>query len=235
MANVSVNDLTPNERIASLVGVSVVLLVPAYLSAHDLGLSLVKTTDPAAMVINEFAIWSVVLALLAIVVCWERNPITSIGIGRPSWEAICLGVLCTAPLLVLSMGTGALLRMLGAPAGDNAQAGMILGLPLWLQFFVAVTAGFTEEILFRGYAIERVTLLTGSRKLGGIIPILIFGAVHAPFWGLAHAVIAGSTGFWLTLIYLWRRNLWVNIVAHGLLDAVLFVAIDINAAHQVTG
>jgi membrane protease YdiL (CAAX protease family) len=173
--SISVNDLTPNERIASFVGVSVVFLVPAYLSARDLGLSLIKTTDPAAMVINEAAIWSVALALLAIVIFWERNSLESIGVGRPTWDAIRLGALCTAPLLVLSMGMGALLHLLGAPAGDNGQAGMILALPLWLQFFVAITAGVTEEILFRGYAVERVALLTGSQKLGAIIPILIFG------------------------------------------------------------
>jgi membrane protease YdiL (CAAX protease family) len=230
MTSISTYDLEPRERIASLVGVTICFLVPAYLSSADLGLSLVDATNPMAMLINEGAIWAVTLALLAIVVFWERQPLTSIGLGRPGWEAICLGALCVAPLIVLSMAMGAVLRAFGASESDHSQTGMILSLPLWLQVFIGITAGFTEEILFRGYAIERATRLTGNRVLGAFLPIMIFGFVHLPFWGTAHAVIAGSTGFWLSLIYLWRRNLWVNITAHVLLDSVLFVALDINSS-----
>jgi membrane protease YdiL (CAAX protease family) len=77
---------------------------------------------------------------------------------------------------------------------------MVLALPLWIQLFVAVTAGFTEEFLFGGYAVERVTLLSGSRWFGALVPTPLFGTMHAPFWGLPHALIAGTTSFWLTLI-----------------------------------
>jgi membrane protease YdiL (CAAX protease family) len=103
---------------------------------------------------------------------------------------------------------------------------MIIAMPIWLQLFVALSAGFTEETLFRGYAIERVAELTGSRWLGAIIPVLVFGAVHAPFWGIGHAVVAGASGLWLTLIYLKTRNLWTAIVAHALLDGIAFAGMD---------
>ena len=107
---------------------------------------------------------------------------------------------------------------------------MVLGLPIWLQLAVALSAGFAEEVLFRGYAVERLTELTGRRWAGAAIPIIIFGAAHIPFWGLAHGLVAGMTGLWLTLLYLWRRNLWSNITAHALLDASVFIAADILGA-----
>jgi membrane protease YdiL (CAAX protease family) len=107
---------------------------------------------------------------------------------------------------------------------------MVISLPLWLQLLVAASAGFTEEVLFRGYAIERVTELTGSRWIGAILPIVVFGAAHAPFWGVGHAIVAGLTGLWLTLLYLWRRNLWTNITAHALLDGLVFVVVDLATA-----
>ena len=85
-----------------------------------------------------------------------------------------------------------------------------------------------------GYAIERVTELTGSRWLGAAIPVLVFGAVHAPFWGIGHAVVAGASGLWLTLIYLKTRNLWTAVVAHALLDGIAFAGTDYLTAIGAT-
>ncbi len=62
----------------------------------------------------------------------------------------------------------------------------------------------------------------------------MFGAVHAPFWGLGHALVAGLSGLWLTLIFLWRRNLWTNIAAHVFLDGLVFVVMDIGALYGKT-
>jgi len=111
---------------------------------------------------------------------------------------------------------------------------MVIAMPIWLQLFVALSAGFTEETLFRGYAIERMTELTRNRWLGALIPVFVFGAVHAPFWGIGHAVVAGATGLWLTLIYLRTRNLWTVIIAHALLDGIAFAGIDYLTASGAT-
>jgi uncharacterized protein len=236
MTSISVNDLQPRERIAALMGVVIAFIAPAYISAGNPGLSFGQLTAPAAIMINEFAFWLVVFAIFGIVLAGERYSLKSIGLNPPTWDAILLGALCVAPLLLLSLITGGVLRAFGASAQDSGQTVVVLTLPLWIQLLVAVTAGFTEEILFRGYAVERVTLLSGSRWFGAFVPCLLFGTMHAPFWGLAHAIVAGATGFWLTLIYLWRRNLWVNITAHVLLDGFLFIAVDVNAAgHGVFG
>jgi membrane protease YdiL (CAAX protease family) len=235
MTSISVNDLQPRERIAALVGVAIAFIAPAYISGGSLGPFLGQLSASAAILVNEFAIWLVVFVILGIVLVGERYSLKSIGLSPPTWDAILLGVLCVAPLLLLSLITGGVLRAFGASTQDSGQTVMVLTLPLWIQLFVAVTAGFTEEILFRGYAVERVTLLSGSRWFGAFVPCLLFGTMHAPFWGLAHAVIAGTTGFWLTLIYLWRRNLWMNITAHVLLDGFVFLAVDVNAVHGISG
>jgi membrane protease YdiL (CAAX protease family) len=235
MTSISVNDLQPRERIAALMGVAIAFIAPAYIAASDPGAFFGEPTAVAATLINECAMWSVALVILGIVLFWERYPLRSIGLGLPTLDSILLGIFCVAPLLFLSTIAGAILTAFGASAQDNGRVVMVLALPLWLQLFVAVTAGFTEEILFRGFAVERVTLLSGSRWFGAFVPSLLFGVMHAPFWGLPHAIIAGMTGFWLTLIYLWQRNLWVNIAAHALLDAFLFIAVDVGAAHRISG
>jgi membrane protease YdiL (CAAX protease family) len=58
--------------------------------------------------------------------------------------------------------------------------------------------------------------------------------MHVPFWGLAHGAVAGVQGLLLTAVYMWRRNLWTNIVAHALLDGFVFLALDIVTAHGTT-
>jgi hypothetical protein len=37
-------------------------------------------------------------------------------------------------------------------------------------------------------------------------------------------IIAGSAGALPTLLYLWRRNIWVNMIAHFIVDAAAFLA-----------
>jgi membrane protease YdiL (CAAX protease family) len=40
-------------------------------------------------------------------------------------------------------------------------------------------------------------------------------------WGWGHLLIAGFGGLTLTLLYVWRRNLWANIIAHFIVDAAV--------------
>ena len=220
----------PRRRLASLAGLVFALVIPAVLSAGGPGELPAEASAVGSILMNEAAIWGLTLAVLAIVLFWERRPLRSIGLGRPSWEALRFGAMLTVGLMVLATLAAATVELLGLPIQDDGQAQLIMGLPIWVQLFVVLSAGFTEEVLFRGYAIERMTELTGSRWLGAIVPIVVFGGVHAPFWGIGHALVAGMTGLWLTLIYLWRRNLWTNIAAHALLDGAVFVIMDIASA-----
>jgi uncharacterized protein len=221
----------PPRRIASIVGLIFALVIPAALSASGPGELPSDANITGAVLFNEALMWSLTLIVFAVVLFGERRRLSSIGLGLPDWPAIRTGILMTVLLLVLAMGAGAIVQAVGGLSQNGGtQTGLVLGLPIWLQLFVALSAGVTEEVLFRGYAIERMTELTGSRWLGAIVPIVVFGALHAPFWGIGHAIVAGMSGLWLTLIYLWRRNLWTNITAHALLDALVFVSADILAA-----
>jgi membrane protease YdiL (CAAX protease family) len=225
----------PPRRIASAVGLIFALIIPAALSAGGPGELPSDANVTSAILLNEALMWSLTLIVFAIILFGERRRLTSIGLGIPNWPAIRTGILMTVLLLVLAMAAGAVVQAIGGQSQSNgAQIGLVVGLPIWLQLFVALSAGATEEVLFRGYAIERMTELTGSRWLGAIVPIFVFGALHAPFWGVGHAIVAGMSGLWLTLIYLWRRNLWTNITAHALLDALVFVSVDILSAAGTT-
>jgi len=41
---------------------------------------------------------------------------------------------------------------------------------------------------------------------------------HLSHWGVAQIVVAAAAGLVLTILYLWRRDLPTNMVAHFLVD-----------------
>ena len=234
MTSIPSAERPPRRRIASAVGLLFALIIPAALSAGGPGEFPQNVDVTRAILLNEAVMWGLTFAVLAIVTFWERRPPASIGLGPLKWPAVRSGILFSVLLMFLAGLTARLVQLSGMPTQAGDQAGMIIAMPIWLQLFVALSAGFTEETLFRGYAIERVTELTGSRWLGAAIPVLVFGAVHAPFWGIGHAVVAGASGLWLTLIYLKTRNLWTAVVAHALLDGIAFAGTDYLTAIGAT-
>ena len=84
---------------------------------------------------------------------------------------------------------------------------------------VALTSGPVEEVLYRGYAVERLGTLTGRVSLGDLLAAVAFGLAHTPFWGLGPALAANLPfGVLMVCGYVWRRDLCATAIAHtGLL------------------
>jgi membrane protease YdiL (CAAX protease family) len=103
------------------------------------------------------------------------------------------------------------------------EMGRLLNTPFWYRFFLVTTAAVVEETLFRGYPIERIGEWSGSRILAGVITWIAFTYAHLRGWGWAHLIVAGFAGLLLTILFLWRRNLWANMLAHWLTDGAGFL------------
>lgn len=90
-------------------------------------------------------------------------------------------------------------------------------------------AAFGEEMVYRGYLMNRVADLMNRTRLAWIVSLLV---VHVAF-GLAHAgqgitgiLDEGLAGLLLGVIYLRTgRNLAVPIIAHGITDSIDFLLI----------
>lgn len=176
----------------------------------------------AHMIAYELIIWSWVALMLLFVAQVERKPLSSIGFRMPGIRDGAIGVL--AGMLILA--ALALIYYVLFPLlhwSEQQQISHVTAMPYWLSVLVVVRAAVSEEILFRGYAIERLQQLTGSRSLAGAVSCLVFTLDHIGFWGWHHVFIAGLAGAMLTLLYLWRRNLWINMLAHFMVDAAAFL------------
>jgi uncharacterized protein len=166
------------------------------------------------LVLYELTWWLLVAGVLAYVRFVERRPLASIGFAAPHARGIALAVAAGVAML----GVLAAIYALGPDETDELAA--LTATPLWWRAISVVRAAVGEEVVFRGYAIERLSELTGRRWLAGAISCAIFALAHVGTWGWSHLIVAGAGGAMLTALYLWRRNLWINIVAHAMVDAI---------------
>src|SRR5450432_302162 len=87
-----------------------------------------------------------------------------------------------------------------------------------LLVFCALTAGITEEIIFRGYLQPRLQIIFRSPFLGILISSVLFGLLHYGY-GTAFNVIAPFFIGFVFAFYYWQfRNIKVLIICHSLCD-----------------
>ena len=125
------------------------------------------------------------------------------------------------PLAVTVTGVPVDLSQVEAVRGDSAM--------LWLWLAQAWTlAAFGEEMVFRGYLIQRIADLVGQSRLGLSVALVIsslcFGWAHR-YQGDAGMVATGLMGALLALLYLRTRSLSSVTVCHALVDTTALAVI----------
>jgi membrane protease YdiL (CAAX protease family) len=168
-----------------------------------------------ASIAIQLAYCTLAMALLWTALRVEGTSIASLGIRRPTWRTFALAaLLLLVAQIVLPLVTTPLMHLFSSAAVDEGVR-RLARLPLWLRLVMAVTGGSIEEMLYRGYATERLVTLTGSRSVGGAIAAVGFGVAHIPAWGSAFALAVDLPfGILMTIAYLWRRDLIATILAH---------------------
>ena len=152
-----------------------------------------------------------------------RNWKTSISLG------IAAGVLLSA--LELFVTQPILVKWLGKQP-DLEDFRMLTGNLKMTLIFIALAwtlAAFGEEMVYRGYLMNRVADLFNRTRTAWIVSLIAvhvgFGLAHA-YQGVTGAIDEGLMGLLLGVIYLRTgRNLAVPIIAHGLGDTIDFLLI----------
>ncbi|MCF2164386.1 CPBP family intramembrane glutamic endopeptidase [Halobacterium salinarum] len=176
--------------------------------------------------------WLVPAAVAGYVLAVEGRPLSSIGwtVAGPLpfayHTAVGLAAMLGSALLFSplweALGTADAMRDGMAAFTDRSVAERLV---------VAGTAGVTEEVPYRGYAVERVTALTGSPLLAAAVSLVAFLAAHVgEHWSRAAAVQMAQPTVVLLALYLWTHSLPVVMAVHALNDAVgLLLAGDTTA------
>jgi membrane protease YdiL (CAAX protease family) len=85
---------------------------------------------------------------------------------------------------------------------------------------LALTAGFVEEFVFRGYIQRQCHALCGSMVVASILQLIIFTQGHL-YQGWIRLVPVLLIGVVVTIVALWRKSLIPGMIAHGLGDGLV--------------
>jgi uncharacterized protein len=161
----------------------------------------------------------VILYLLRV----ERRQLSSIGLSPPSLQDLVLAIL--AAILMIA---GAVVIRDGIFPVIHAQVKTTeimryFASPYWYRLIVVSRAACAEETLLRAFPFERLAEMTGKPVFAAVVTWAAFTASHLRTWGWAYLILSGFHGIVLTLLYLRRRNLPSNVIAHWLVDAAFLL------------
>jgi len=166
--------------------------------------------------------WAITLILLGIVFLWERESLASLGIKVVTWRGLLWGLAGFVVGALSFIATTPLVTALGLST-TSPGIEQLAQTPIALRIAIVITAGITEEILFRGYPIERLTSMLGRGVLAAGIAYLVFVLLHIPFWGWGGTIQIGIWSLIITALYVWRRDLLACMFMHILNDAYAFI------------
>lgn len=146
---------------------------------------LVPGSSLGDMLAREAIIWGMAISVALWLTLAERLPLSSIGCRRTTWKGTAIAVLAAillTAILVLQFAVVIPLFHL-APDAAVAKQQAILKTPYWYRILLVLRAAVVEELLFRGYVIEKVRQLTGSTALAVVVSVAAFTVAHLRGWG----------------------------------------------------
>ncbi len=224
--------------ILQIATVTIVYLVGSTLPALPDVLAQIEAGPGAEVQLSSALVAATVMVgmALALLVSWawlrrEGRVADAWSLGTPPlgwtrtvrWAAIGTVVI----FLIFGLG-GRLLDSLGMPAPDP---GFVLDLvtespamlALWIVGVAWLAAGTGEELLFRGFLMDRLSRLAGFQGrmwLVLIVQAALFGLPHA-YQGWGGMLVTGTVGLFLGWLRLRSGgNLWACILAHAAVDTL---------------
>lgn len=167
----------------------------------------------------------------------EPQGLQALGLARPKrWSTAILfgflGLIGVYALVVIIISVLISIGLMAAP--EPSEVGIVSGpnpaISLTATLILMwINAAFFEELIFRGFILQKCANAIGKGIVSGIIGAAIsaglFGLLHYPSQGLTGVVITGVTGFFLGILFLLtKRNLTSVVITHGLINTVSIVA-----------
>jgi membrane protease YdiL (CAAX protease family) len=161
------------------------------------------------------------LAALCVLLAGKNwpNGIESLGDRPVSIETLVLGAVTATATLFLFALIGIIRRTMGPPNADITMFARVTALAPLHKLFLVVTAGITEEILYRGCAIGMGQVLFGSVGVAASLSLLVFTLAHLN-WHASHLISVAVAGGAVTALFVLSRDLSACILAHTLIDGV---------------
>jgi len=171
---------------------------------------------------SRFIFWGVVALLFFYANKIEKQPLL---IWEKGSSDVGFFIIAVFVLYLVSVACGilsALPRLFGMHENDKVikMVQKVLTGHDALIFFMSLTAGVTEEVIFRGYILTRLTKLLKGKYLPVIISAVLFSALHYGYNSLQELIFAFLIGVVFGAFYQKYRNIKILIVVHFLIDMI---------------
>lgn len=182
------------------------------------------------------AMTAIVGMALALVVCWlwlrSENRVSEVfNLSAPaSWRSVAgFALLATGGTIAIFALGGALVQAMGLPQPDPGFVlDMVTESPamfvLWVVGVAWFAAGLGEELLWRGFLMDRLERLGGLRGkvwLVLVVQAVLFGLPHL-YQGWGGVIVTGMVGLLLGWVRIMQRgNLWAVVIAHAAVDTIM--------------
>ena len=144
--------------------------------------------------------------------------IGQIGLSRKglTFRNLAMGVSMFLAILVLGIVFDLFSQATGIPLPTNVAL-VLSGMPLYFLIFASLIAPFNEEILFRGFLVNRIGILFSA---------LIFAFLHSGYASISELVAALIFGLLAGFVFRKTKSLYPCILAHILVNVLAVIAIS---------
>jgi uncharacterized protein len=154
----------------------------------------------------------------------------------PAWAYLVFAAVTFFTVFLSAAIASLILRLLNL-INENAawdRIGVLFQDNYVLLIFTCVTAGVTEELLFRGFLQPRLELLFKNRWAAIIVTALFFAFIHFGFGTVQNIVGPFIIGTIFSIHYSYFRNIKFLIVFHILWDLLALLLVIYLHEHQIT-
>ena len=196
--------------------------------------SLTEGTLAVLLIVTILMQWAI-YAINYGAVYLEGTGLAGVGLVRIRGVDFAWGIAFLLAANVILSGVAWVLGQVGLPMPGEIQ--MLIpssasGRVIWVA--VSFTAGFCEEIAFRGYLMTRIRLLTKVKSwiIPAVISAVVFGVSHG-YQGLPGVILLSIYGLMFSLLYIRTGRLWPCIIAHFFQDFIALFAPWIDRYFQL--
>lgn len=219
-----------NSWLDTIVIFTFAILYPIYglLTYPIAKLELLLRQSPAALrrrLYLETMIWEWLLAGFAIYAWIQGNrSLADLGLKIPSGPRFLLGATLVFASITYMLWQMQQVRQL--PSARQLVRSQVTTysqtLPrsqgeLFLFLLVSITAGFCEELLYRGFLIPYIEAFS-NKGVAILLSSVLFGLCHAYYQGWYGALRTGGMGVVFAGLYIFSGSLWLSILLHAFMD-----------------
>ena len=182
--------------------------------------ALADPSRPLLLVAGTVLYWALAASVIAIVLFWEKQPLTSLWLKPFSWQSVLWGFLLAGLNYTAFLPAGEWVRRSTRLSGFSTGMEEIMRFPFWYRVLGVAGAGIVEELLFRGFTVTRLITLTGRVWLAALLALVGFWLLHVPMWGWGFVLSGLIGGAAAMAFFIWRRDLLAMMVFHTITDAI---------------